>query len=106
MTPGLVAPRTARSVRPFSQLQPDQPVEMYFSLTTFQYGPMQHPAVQPISFLILSTLSLVILQALSLLPKITYSQIKTTTLPRNATATKITCSSALNTYFSTFTTLV
>ena len=59
---------------------------MYFSLTTFQYGPMQHLAVQPISFLILSTLSSdspgslslsakttklypVTLQALSLLPK-------------------------------------
>ena len=38
------------------QLQPDQPVEIYFSLATFQYGPMQHPAVQPISTLILSTI--------------------------------------------------
>ena len=53
MTPGSVAPRTARSVRPFLQLQPDQPVEMYFSPATFQYGPMQLPAVQPISTLIL-----------------------------------------------------
>ena len=35
MTPGSVAPRTARSVRPVSQLQPDQPVEMYFFLITF-----------------------------------------------------------------------
>ena len=88
MTPGSVAPRTVHSVRPFPQLQPDQPVEMYFSLTTFQYGPMQLPAVQPISTLILSTIpsgspgslslslsakttkfSPVTLQALSLLPK-------------------------------------
>ena len=87
MTPGSVAPRTARSVRPFSQLQPDQPVEMYFSLTTFQYGPMQHPAIQPISFLILSTPSSDSPGSLSL-AKITYLQIKTTTLPCNATATK------------------
>ena len=69
---------------------------------------MQHPAVQPISFLILSTvpsgspgslslslsakttkLSPVILQALSLsLAKVTYSQIQTTTLPCTATATR------------------
>ena len=87
MTPGSVAPRTVHSVRPFSQLQPDQPVEMYFSLTTFQYGPMQHPAVQPISFLILSTLSSDSPGSLSL-AKVTYSQIKTTTLPCHATATK------------------
>ena len=104
MTPGSVAPRTARSVRPFPQLQPDQPVEMHFSLTTFQYGPMQHPAVQPISFLILSTL-LVILQALSLSAKITYSQIKTTTLPCYATATKP-HATQLSTLIFTFTTLV
>ena len=105
MTPGSVAPRTVHSVRPSPQLQPDQPVEMYFSLTTFQYRPMQRPAVQPISFLILSTVSsgspgsLSLCQnhqalpsdspgSLSLSAKVTYSQIQATTLPCTATATR------------------
>ena len=123
MTPGSVAPRTVHSVRPFSQLQPDQPVEMYFSLTTFQYGPMQHPAVQPISFLMLSTLSSDSPGSLSLslsqnhqalssdspgslsLAKVTYSQLKTTTLPYTATATKP-HAAQLSTRIFTFTTLV
>ena len=88
MTPGSVAPRTARSVRPFLQLQPDQPVEMYFSPTTFQYGPMQLPAVQPISTLIPSTIPSGSPGSLSLSAKITYLQVQVTTLPCTATATK------------------
>ena len=106
MTPGSVAPRTARSVRPFLQLQPDQPVEIYFSPTTFQYGPMQLPAVQPISTLIPSTIPSGSPGSLSLslsqnhqtlssdspgslsLAKVTYLQVQATTLPCTATATK------------------
>ena len=98
MTPGSVAPRTARSVRPVSQLQPDQPVEIYFFLITFQYGPMQHPAVQPISFLVLSTFSSDSPGSLSLSPKSpTHKSNYNSSMHCNCN--KTTCSSALNTYF-------
>ena len=116
MTPGSVAPRTARSVRPVSQLQPDQPVEIYSFLIIFNMDLCSTLPSSP-SHSWYFQRSLVILQALSLsqpkppssfqwpsrLSLSCQSHLLLTNQNYNSSmqcnCNKATCSSALNTYF-------